>query len=92
MNFIQTVNLLATTGVTGAKQQILIWILWKEGPLTWKQLSEKTGGEVPTFQIQALRAKGLIEWEKTIIGKGGYTTYWIKAEALKYLNDAEKKQ
>jgi hypothetical protein len=90
MDFIRTVRILATMGVTGAKQQIMVWILWKDGPLTWKQFSAKTGGPVPTFQIQALKAKGLIEWEKTTIGKGGYTTYRLKKEALNYLNDAEQ--
>jgi len=90
MDFVKTVQLLATMGVTGAKQQILVWLLWKDGPLTWKQFSAKSGGPVPTFQTQALRSKGLIEWEKTTIGKGGYTTYRLKQEALNYLNKAEK--
>jgi hypothetical protein len=90
MNFIEIVKALESMGVTGGKQQILVWVLWKEGPLTWKQFSAKTGGPVPSFQIQALKAKGVIEWEKTTIGKGGYTTYRLRDEAMEYLDNAEQ--
>ena len=89
VDFLTTLNLLSSIGVTGAAQQAIVFLLWKCGKMTWSELKLKTNGR--SLQVQALLEKGVIEAEKTT-GKVKKTTYKIKKDILEYLNEEEDLQ
>lgn len=92
MDFLWTLNLFASLGVTGAKQQSILWVLWKKGPMSWSQIKEQISlgnHTITNFQTQALLAKGLIEAEKGMVSRKKTTTYRIRKEVLDYLNTAD---
>lgn len=87
VDFITTLGLLSSIGVTGAAQQAIVFLLWKNGEMAWSELKLITDGR--SLQVQALLEKSIIESEKTT-GRFKKTTYRIRKDVLSYLNEEKK--
>jgi hypothetical protein len=86
MNFVKTIQLLETANVTGSKQQVVIWLLWERGPMSWGDLIKVTVTPPP---VQALLAKRLIKSETVFNDRKKQTIYQIRPDVLEYLNNSE---
>lgn len=87
-DFRRIVQTMSEVGVTGAKQQILICMLWENGPMTWGQVNRELGLSGPgnNLQMQTLVAKKLVVSVKAKKGRTMETTFSINPDVLEYLN------
>jgi DNA-binding PadR family transcriptional regulator len=88
MDFLEIIKTLENIGVSGSKQQAIIWLLWKNGPMSWSEMRQKMGKQYTNFQIHALVSKNLVQTKVSYENRKKKIIYSIKEDALEYLEEA----
>lgn len=83
--FLRTVLALSELGVSGAKQQSVVYLLWKNGPTRWSVLVKALPKSWVSIQSQALVSKGIIEKESSVIGGKMAVKYRLSHDVEAYL-------